>query len=638
MQYNLVKLSGKDSGAKLQAAVFFILYFFYLWIFVQPNLLYHGGGELTNFPVFYKGWTFFNEIVRHPGGAVEYVGAFLSQLFYLNWAGAVVLTLHALLLYVFAAGFLKLIGMGRFRILGFVQAILLLITYSGYTYHFTSALVVLVGLVFSCLYLRIAGSNKYLNMLLFSVLCVVLYLMAGGAYLYFTILVGLYELLLRRKWLNGFFYFLFSIASVYVIGVLVFNNSLFNAYSDLSPFSRMMTDFSDRMIMIEFIYAIYLLFPVMIVLFGLWNLFVQSKTVANRRKKTARARKRKKGKTVVKSVKGAVIPAAFNWKSLLRQFILPIILLAMVFCFHEGQRKAAFEVDYYYCNGQWDKVIEAGGNYLENGHISHAFDCALYHLDRLSSDMFHYRQNKRFLFLSTSREMYNPWHKINIFYDLGAVNHCESCLVESMGIYGKRPYIIRKLALLRLAKGDIDTAKVYLNALYETPFHSEWAKSYLDKISSDPNLSNDSEIQRLRLYMTQGDNAFTSIPVEAILRDLLEHNPKNKMAYEFLMAWYMLLKQLDKFIAMLGLMNNLDYSDFPDSYEQAILTYMYVNKKNVTVTGYTLSEQSKTLFKQFISASDKYGTNKEAALGELADKFGDTYFFYYVYEMSGLKK
>lgn len=638
MRYNLTRLLTKDLGPKLQASVFFILYYFYLWIFVQPHLLYHGGGVLTNFPSFYKGWSFFNETVLHPGGAVEYISAFLSQFMYLSWAGAIVLTLQALLLYIFTTIFLKLIGLERLRIIGFIPAILLLITYSGYTYHFTSALVILTGLVFSCFYLKIVSTNKYSSMLFFSVLCIVLYLIAGGAYLYFTILVGLYELLLRRRWLNGILCFIFSTAIVYFLGVHIYNNSLINAYSNLLPFSRMVIDFPDRIIMIEFIYAIYLLLPISIILSGLRNILAQSKSLANNRSRTAKTRKKKVEEHIDVPLKQSVFRTIINGKFLLRQILLPIVLLLIAFYFHEGQRKAAFKVDYYYCNRQWDKVIETGENYLGNGRINHAFNCALYHLDKLSSDMFRYRQDKRFLFLSTKRDMYSLWYKINIFYDLGAVNHCESCLVESMGIYGERPYILRKLALIRLAKGDIETAKVYLEALSKTLFHSKWAQSYLDKIEADPNLSADSEIQRLRFLMPQDDNAFTSIPVEAILCNLLEYNPKNKMAYEYLMAWYMLLKQLDKFVGMLGLLNNFDYTEIPQSYEQAILSYMYVNKKKVTVAGYSLSEQSQSLFRQFISASDKYGTNKKAALSELAYKFGDTYFFYYIYETSGLKK
>ncbi|MHC4241885.1 MAG: DUF6057 family protein [Planctomycetota bacterium] len=50
---------------------------------------------ITNFPVFYRGWAFFCESLSHPGGSVEYTGAFLSQLFYIGWAGALAATIQA---------------------------------------------------------------------------------------------------------------------------------------------------------------------------------------------------------------------------------------------------------------------------------------------------------------------------------------------------------------------------------------------------------------------------------------------------------------------------------------------------------------------------------------------------------------
>ena len=69
--------------------VFFGLGFAYLWLWVKPALI-ASCGTVTNFPVFYKGWPFFFETVRTPGGFLQYVSAFASQMFYFSWAGAAV--------------------------------------------------------------------------------------------------------------------------------------------------------------------------------------------------------------------------------------------------------------------------------------------------------------------------------------------------------------------------------------------------------------------------------------------------------------------------------------------------------------------------------------------------------------------
>jgi len=165
-----------NRGWVIIRTVFFSLFYLYLWLVVKPHLIYYGCGEITNFPVFYKGWAFFNEVVPHPGGPIKYLSDFLSQLLYYSWAGALVLTVHALLICVFTGYYLKKIGITRPRIISIIPAFLLLITYNGYTYHFTTALALLAALVFACIYVRISLKDKVLNVLLFLFLAIVLYL------------------------------------------------------------------------------------------------------------------------------------------------------------------------------------------------------------------------------------------------------------------------------------------------------------------------------------------------------------------------------------------------------------------------------------------------------------------------------
>ena len=90
--------SSQSLGRWLQSFLFFILFYLYLWLYVDPRLIYHGGGIITNFPSFYKGWTFFLTFPRYPGGLIEYLSAFLVQFFYFPWAGALVITAQAWLL------------------------------------------------------------------------------------------------------------------------------------------------------------------------------------------------------------------------------------------------------------------------------------------------------------------------------------------------------------------------------------------------------------------------------------------------------------------------------------------------------------------------------------------------------------
>lgn len=88
MPDSLRKLSRQDIGSMSRGLIFFVLFYLYLWLGVDLRLIYSCTEVITNFPVFYKGWVFFSDFLSRPGGLVEYTGAFLSQFFYIGWAGA----------------------------------------------------------------------------------------------------------------------------------------------------------------------------------------------------------------------------------------------------------------------------------------------------------------------------------------------------------------------------------------------------------------------------------------------------------------------------------------------------------------------------------------------------------------------
>jgi hypothetical protein len=67
----------QDIGTFIRSLIFFTGFFLYLLLIVDLRLIYHGAGEITNFPSFFKGWAFFREFLSYPGVPVEYVSAFL---------------------------------------------------------------------------------------------------------------------------------------------------------------------------------------------------------------------------------------------------------------------------------------------------------------------------------------------------------------------------------------------------------------------------------------------------------------------------------------------------------------------------------------------------------------------------------
>ncbi len=630
-----------NRGWAIIRTVYFSLFYLYLWMVVKPHLIYYGCGEITNFPVFYKGWVFFNEIVPHPGGPIKYLSDFLSQLLYYSWAGALVLTVHAMLICVFTGYYLKKIGITRPRIISIIPAFLLLITYNGYTYHFTTTLALLAALIFACTYVSFAPKAKVPNVLLFLFLSVVLYLIAAGAYLYFSLLCCIYEIFFRRRFSTGLLYGVLSVCIGYIIGVMIFKTSLIDAYTELLPFSWKIADYTNPKKMITPVYALYLLIPFIAIVFALWGLLTQHRFFLLHIKGSGKAKsgKRKKKKNAPDKSKDTEQTTASYISKISACFellFLFAIAAGTVIYFFNSERRAIFEVDYYLGKNQWKKVLEIGRHYQNNDHVVHALNRALYHLGLLPSDMFCYKQSMRSFMLSASAEGHSPWNKIGTYYDLGAVNKCECVLADSLEKYGERPELIKKLAIVRIAKNDIPSARIYLEALKKTIFYSGWANDYLKQLDTDPNMSGDEEIQRLRSLMLHEDKGELEYLVEGMFIDLLKRNPKNRMAFEYLMAFYMLMGNNEGFIQNIDRLDDFNYPQIPRHYQEAILSYIYLTKNMSDLQGRSININSLNRFREFIRVVELYGNNRQAAFHELSKNYSDTYYFYYMYRVSGL--
>jgi hypothetical protein len=623
MRISYRKLSNQSLGRAARTLLFFILFYLYLWLEVDLRLIYHGGGMITNFPVFYRGWTFFRPFLSYPGGPVEYVCAFLSQLLYIGWAGAIVVTAQAWLICLCTGYILKAIGALGLRLLCFVPPVLVLITYTQYTYHFVTTTALLTSLLFVCLYIRIAQKSKPFCLVTFLVLSVILHYIAGGAYLLFAILCAIFELFFASRWQVALAFLVSAVVIPYFGGVVIVGVSIIDAFSNLTPFSWKTIAYEGQEGMMIVLYVLYLLLPSATFVLGLGMMAARKK---------------------VKESRSLRILSWYSSRPFRKWCIESSLLLGFtasaVLTFHDTTWKTLFEIDYYASHRMWPQILAAAPRHPNSYLVVHAVNRALYQTGRLNQDLFRYHQSPDTLFLTTKEHDTAYWKKFDVYLDLGHVNIAEHELTESLGTYGSRPLILKRLALGNIAKRSIGTARVYLRALSKTLFDADWANSYLEQLQSDSTftLAADDQIQRLRRHMLATDYGFSPLSVEQILLDLLGKNMRNRMAFEYLMSWYMLTGQLEKFVQNLYRLNDLDYSVIPPLYEEAILLYTYTTGKAVNLHGLLMNPQSIQRFEGFRRIYSLHDGKKDAAFQSLAKAYGDTFFFYSTYGLSGLKK
>jgi len=624
------KLSGANGGKAARCALFFTVYYLFLYLVVDLRLIYHGGGLIMNFPAFFLGWGFFRQFLGFPGGIVQYLSALLSQFFRIAWASPLVVTAQAALISFVTFSIIKTATSRRSFYAALLPAALLLVLYGQYTYHFVTTTALLVALVFGLLQMKISSKGATTGLAGFILLSVFVYYVSGGAYLLFAAVSFINELLFKRRPLPAILYLLLAVAVPYIEGVLILGVSIIDAFTNLLPFHWRTLSHEVAGRMVTVVCVLYLFLPVLLLAFAIQRLMpsasLQQQNPGNLFDKTG-----------LLPLIGKWCRAIFAHRWLVDSLALLAVAAAAVFFGYNSRQKTLLSVDFYAHQADWKKVLAAGSGNPTHPYVIHAVNRALYHTGRMTDDMFRYPQQPNALLLTNDTSWPAYWRVFDTYLDLGLVNLAEHALTQCLEIYGRQPVILRRLALVNMAKGNTGAARVCLGALSKTLFDANWAADYLEKIRIDPNLSADAQVQQLRRLMPQQDREFTAFDPNLLL-DLLDTNRQNRMAFEYSMAFYMLTMQLDKFADNLGRLNDFDYPQIPKLYEQAVLIHQTNTKKIIQLSGRQISEQTRRQLNEFLYIYlTKWAANKQSAFRELAGSYGDTYLFYYTYGFSGMK-
>jgi hypothetical protein len=443
----LRKLPGGAAGERSISLLFFALYYLYLWLVVDLRLIYHDGGVVRNFPVFYRGSEFFGRFISYPGGLVDYASAFLAQFFYVGWAGALVATLQAWLLWLLASSIMRVTYGRSCKVVCFAFPILLLDYYAKYKYPFGMTMPVLAAMCFIRLHLSAASKSSIAGLLVFSLLSAVLYAIAGTGYLLFAAVCGLHELLFRRRPALALAFLLSGLAITYIEGMAVYNFSIARLFNCFIPGYIE----SGSAYLLVYIYILYLLLPLGMVylrieksLRELWCIWTYRITA----------------------------PFAGKFR-VISPSLIAIAAAALVgFLYHNKESQREIAASYYSCNCLWSKVLDIAPRDSKITMINYLVDHALYNTGRLTEDMFRYGQHADVLML-TDKAADDPmvwWRMFDTYIELGQINLAEHMLSRAMDTYGERPLFLKRLALIKMVKGNTGEARVYLKSLNRTLF------------------------------------------------------------------------------------------------------------------------------------------------------------------------
>jgi len=588
----------------LFTAILLSFYFIYLLLRIDPKLIYQ-----SQEPVFFFDRYFISEFFSYPGGVNELASGFLSQFFYYSWTGALLLVL------VFASVTLNtwllirsVTAIRPILYLHWIPSVILLALHSNYRFPLVLTLGLLWTLLGINIYIRLAPSNRMLRFLFYVILHAILYYVTAGQAFIFSLIIILYEILHHRSIVLPLLYALFAALLPYIGASIIFIVHIRDAYTML------LTSY-DIYKLTWISWLLYAFFPFVLLLVTFEIRYIDA------------------GKKNAKNIFGRLL----CHRSILVLLIQAIIVFALVtisaLYSYDKKEKAFFLIDHYARFEEWNKVIDIAQKGLP---ISNVVQCqvnrALYHSGLLSNEMFSMTQIFKGdgLFLHENVRAPFALQHSDLFFDLGLINESQHWAHEAIASNGDTAWNLQRLALVNLLKEKPDIAKKYLAMLQRTIWHKTWATEYIKYLSDSNDFWAHPKFRYLKSTMPESDFLVSPTQPELCLEELLK-NTKNKMAFEYFMAYCLLEGQIARFVKHLHRLNYFNYPEIPRHFEEAMLIYNQLAGDNgIALQGKDISEQTIRKFDDFNNIMSKHKKDKTAARSELI-KYRDTYWFYGLY-------
>ncbi len=607
----------------------FVALWLYLWFVIDIKLIYHGAGRVVGFPTFFCSMSYLWSFLINPAGLVGYISSFLSQLFYCSWLGSAVVSLICWINAALTINIIHFLGFRKFDFLRFVSVLFVAITFALYTYQFDFIVAIMVVLAATSGFFRLTIKNPVPEFIFLMVLSSFLYIAAGGSFYIFAFFVFVY-LITKGQPKAAVLYAAISILTPYLIGCLIFKENLHNAYCALTPFYWKIVNLSLSKISLIPAYILYLSLPLPACLV-LIKLALTKKYPYLFIKKTPSGKSAKTKKNLTARENLSLL---LNQKVTLKYFIISllwiIVFTTVSLCFYKPRITKFFLADYHYTNRNWSEVIDIARNFPDsNYYITHSATHAFYHTGKLTTEMFSIPQHPYSMFLIAPEHIDCHWPKMDLYLDLGFLNMAEHEIAESMEVFGPRPVLLKRLSTILLAKRDYSTATVYLNQLAATVFERSWANDYLTRLKSDPDMQNDSRIQYLRSVMTEKNYGYMLFQFNDVFMDLLAKNPKNKMAFEYMMAWNLLSGNIEKVVTSFHFMDNFDYKALPEYYQQAYLYYTSAMKRTLPLKGWQIDTEVLKRYNEIVNNFNLMRKGDERAYNTLVSKYNHSYLIYF---------
>lgn len=620
----------KSIPRPIGTSLLFAAYFLYIAIAIRPDFLYNAlitdGGHV--YPSFLTGFDFLSDFLRYPGGITWDLSSFLFQTYADPWLGAFTISAAAFCSFILSAALIRRFFGFRLDLFAYAPAIVVLVMLNRYGDPLLLLVNYDLSLAFSIIAIDLLLQRNSRSWAIFPVCFGIVYYVTGGGAVLFTLLVVLYAFQNKR---HGVLCAVAAIVSLTAAALLY-------VYCDLRavlqyvlvaggyPVRRVLADTNvvvegPEIIASAFMASCALLAPLF---------------------RAALGRKR--------------LAAVFGFLSGTTGVAAALLVMAACIAVTRDEgRRTKLTLEYLDRVGSPGEVISFINN-LDPARLDRLalFDLnrALSRLGLLGEKMFAYPERPDALSLELpSSKFWVPAliRKAEIYYELGYLNLSKASLVELFeGSRIEHPAVIELLGKNALAHGRPAIAEMWYRHLSRDLVYGKKAREVLRYLKDGTPFAGLDTLDLVRKNAIKHDTVITILDIRIFCADLLEENPGNRMAFDYLVGSYLLSGNLSAAAGYLSRSREAGYDRLPRSWAEAAMLYRGLNANAVADSGLlgAIPQEVQASFISFMEACrsvklrcERMGMSNAQyahdAAASLREKFGSTYYFYYFFHSSG---
>ncbi len=241
--------------------------------------------------------------------------------------------------------------------------------------------------------------------------------------------------------------------------------------------------------------------------------------------------------------------------------VLSFVLVAAImgcFVWKNANFKAekVMQYDFMARYQQWNRILATANAEKPNNQIGVTVqNLALGMHGLLADHLFEYNQNGiAGLLPDIQRDATSPLPTAEAFYQLGMIYAAQRTVFEAQEAildFQKSARCYKRLTQTNLINGSYEVARKYLMALQKTLFYRDWANETLSLLGNEEAIAKHPEYGRLRQFAYDKDFYFGDQLTPEALERLFFSNTDNRLAFEYLKAYYMLTNDRESYVKLM---------------------------------------------------------------------------------------